>query len=151
MANVNKVTLIGRLTRDPEVRTFNNGGKVATLGFAVSNRKKTSSGDWEDEPMFIDLKLFSRGENTKMVDMVADGTSKGTPLYIEGHLVLEQWNDQQGNRRSKHVVIIDNLQFLEPRQSGSSNTSRGSRPRQDQGGYSDGGFDDSPPDENIPF
>ncbi|HMC65176.1 MAG TPA: single-stranded DNA-binding protein, partial [Gemmataceae bacterium] len=63
MANLNKVMLIGRLTRDPEVRTFANGGKVANFGFAVNTRKKNqSTGQWEDEPVFIDMAVFNRGE-----------------------------------------------------------------------------------------
>src|SRR6266480_2955926 len=63
MANLNKVMLIVRLTRDPEVRMFPNGGKVAKFGFAVNNRKKnTQSGQWEDEPVFLDVEAFTRGE-----------------------------------------------------------------------------------------
>src|ERR1700722_17490360 len=71
MANLNKVMLIGRLTRDPEVRAFSNGGKVAKFGFAVNNRKKDSqTGQWEDVPMFIDCEAYNRGEFGKQADLV---------------------------------------------------------------------------------
>jgi len=122
MANVNKVMLIGRLTRDPEVRTFANGGKVTAFGFAVSNRKKNAStGQWEDDPMFIDVKVFNRGENGRQADLAEQSLRKGHQVFLEGHLVLEQWEDKQSaQKRSKHVVVVDNFQFLEPRTDGGS-------------------------------
>lgn len=71
MANLNKVMLIGRLTRDPEIKTFGNGGKVANVGFAVNNRKKDkNSGEWVDVPVWIDLKVFNRETGRKMADLV---------------------------------------------------------------------------------
>lgn len=160
MANLNKTMLIGRLTRDPEVRTFSNGGKVVNIGFAVNNRKKDgASGDWVDDPMFIDLKLFSRGDNTKQVDLVEQSLHKGSQLFVEGHLVLEQWNDQSGQKRSKHVIYVDNFQFLDPRDgssggrsySSSSRSSYDSGSRSDNDSHSDFDDADGPPDENIPF
>ena len=63
MANLNKVMLIGRLTRDPEMRTFSNGGKVAKFGFAVNNRKfNQDSQQWEEVPVFIDMEIWNRGD-----------------------------------------------------------------------------------------
>jgi single-strand DNA-binding protein len=117
MANVNKVMLIGRLTRDPETRTFSTGGKVAAFGFAVTNRKKNvSTGQWEDDPMFIDVKVFNRGENGRQADLAEQSLRKGHQVFLEGHLVLEQWDDKQtGQKRSKHVLVVDNFQFLERR------------------------------------
>ena len=128
MANVNKVIFVGRLTRDPETRTFTNGGKVATFGFAVSNRKKNpSTGQWEDEPMFIDCKVFNRGENGQQADRVQQTLHKGNQVFLEGHLVFEQWDDKQsGQKRSKHVLVVDNFQYLEPRQDGGSGDGGGS-------------------------
>src|SRR5438093_7718871 len=91
MANLNKVMLIGRLTRDPEVRMFANGGKVAKFGFAVNNRKKNSqTGQWEDDPVFLEVDAFNRGETGKTADLV-ESLHKGSQIFIEGHLVLEQW------------------------------------------------------------
>ena len=129
MANLNKVMLIGRLTRDPEVRSFSNGGKVAKLGFAVNNRKKDQqSGQWVDDPVFIDLEVFNRGENGRQADTVEQSLRKGNQVFIEGHLRMDNWTSQDGQKRSKLVVVVDNFQFLEPRPEGSG--MGGGQPRQ---------------------
>ena len=106
MANFNKVVLIGRLTRDPEARTFPSGGMVSKFGFAVTNRRKNGqTGQWEDEPMFIDVEVFNRG--------------KGSQVMVEGRLHLDQWDDKTtGQKRSKHKIVVENLQLLDPRQGG---------------------------------
>jgi single-strand DNA-binding protein len=119
MANLNKVMLIGRLTRDPEVRTFSTGGKVAKFGFAVNNRRKnTSSGEWEDEPVFLEVDAFNRGETGKLADRVEQSLRKGQQIFIEGHLRFDQWTSQEGQKRSKLTVVVDNFQYLEPRAEG---------------------------------
>lgn len=166
MANLNKVMLIGRLTRDPEVRTFSNGGKVAKFGFAVNNRKKNQqTGQWEDEPVFLDIEAFNRGEFGKQADLVEQYLTKGRQVFIEGHLRLDQW-EKDGQKRSRLVIVLDNMQFLEPRQDGGGGE-MGARvprtsapaPRKTEPSYSNGGghggFDEpAPPEENtddIPF
>lgn len=172
MANVNKVMFIGRLTRDPEIRTFASGGKVASFGFAVTNRKKdVATGQWVDDPMFIDAKVFNRGEFGKQADLVEQSLHKGNQVFLEGHLVLESWEDKQtGQKRSKHVVVVDNFQFLEPRAEGAGTGSTGGQSRfqprpaaparntaptfsNDFGdeGSDFGGSQAGPPDEEIPF
>ena len=84
MANLNKVMLIGRLTRDPEVRAFSTGGKVAAFGFAVNTRKKNpSTGQWEDEPVFIDMEAFNRGEQGRQL---ADQVEQHLPDDYQGQL-----------------------------------------------------------------
>jgi len=129
MANLNKVLLIGRLTRDPEMRTFANGGKVANFGFAVNNRRKNAStGQWEDEPVFLDVEAFNRGEMGKQADLVEQYLRKGRQVFLEGHLKLDQWTAQDGQKRSKLKIVVDNMQFLE-------------RP---EGSTSDGGMRSSP-------
>ena len=94
--SLNKVMLIGRLTRDPEVRVFTNGGKVCKFGFAVSNRKKNQqTGQWEDEPVFVDCEVFNRGENGRQADLAEQslrliegvdrqGPALGRPLQAGG-------------------------------------------------------------------
>jgi single-strand DNA-binding protein len=170
VANLNKVLLIGRLTRDPEVRTFSNGGKVAKFGFAVNNRKKNAqSGQWEDDPVFLDVEAFNRGENGRQADLIADSLRKGHQVFIEGHLRLDQWTSQDGQKRSKIAVVVDNFQFLERREDGGEGGPRPMRsaapaaPRKPAPSYPGGSnFDDSesnPPDvgggegqeEDIPF
>jgi single-strand DNA-binding protein len=119
MANLNKVMLIGRLTRDPEVRTFANGGKVAKFGFAVNNRKKNQqTGQWEDEPVFLEVDAFNRGETGKTADLVEQYLHKGNQVFLEGHLKLDQWTTQDGQKRSLLKVVVDNLQFYEARKDG---------------------------------
>lgn len=121
MANLNKVMLIGRLTRDPEVKTFSNGGKVAKIGFAVNNRKKNAAtGQWEDVPVWIDLKVFNRETGRKMADLVESNLKKGQQIFVEGHLVLEEWTGKEdGKKASKMVVVVDNFEFLDKKEGGS--------------------------------
>jgi len=119
MANLNKVMLIGRLTRDPEVRAFSNGGKVAKIGFAVNNRKKDpASGNWVDDPVFLDIDAFNRETGRKLADLVEQYLHKGNQVYIEGNLVLDQWVDKDGQKRSKIKIVMTDLQFLEGKQEG---------------------------------
>ncbi|MCI0379553.1 MAG: single-stranded DNA-binding protein [Gemmataceae bacterium] len=119
MANLNKVMLIGRLTRDPEVRVFANGGKVAAFGFAVNNRRKNQqTGLWEDEPVFLDVEAFNRGETGKQADLIEQGLRKGHQVFLEGHLRLDQWTSADGQKRQKLKIVVDNFQYLEPRGDG---------------------------------
>jgi len=120
MANFNKVILVGRFTRDPETRAFSNGGMVAKFGFAVTNRRKNAqSGQWEDEPMFIDCEAFNRGETGKLADIIRDRCHKGSQVMIEGRLHLDTWQDKTtGQNRSKHKIVVESLQLLDPRQDG---------------------------------
>ena len=125
MANLNKVMLIGRLTRDPEVREFSNGGKVANIGFAVNNRRKNQqSGQWEEVPVWVDLKAFNRDSGRKLADLAEKSLRKGQQVYVEGHLVLEEWSGKDdGRKQSKMVVYVDDLEFLERREGGASGSS----------------------------
>ena len=122
MANLNKVMLIGRLTRDPEIRAFSNGGKVARFGFAVNNRRKNQqTGQWEDEPCFLECEVFNRGETGTLADRMEQTVRKGHQIFIEGHLKLDQWNDKTtGDKRQQIKVVVDNFQYLERREEGSS-------------------------------
>ena len=120
MANLNKVMLIGRLTRDPEMKTFSNGGKVANIGFAVNNRRKNpQSGQWEEVPVWLDLKAFNRDTGRKMADLIEKYLRKGSQAYVEGHLVLEEWTSKEGGeKRSKMVIYVDEIEFLSSRGEG---------------------------------
>jgi single-strand DNA-binding protein len=165
MANLNKVMLIGRLTRDPEVRTFANGGKVAKFGFAVNNRRKNSqTGQWEDEPVFIDVEAFNRGDFGKQADLVEQYLRKGNQVFVEGHLRLDQWTSQEGQKRQRLLVVVDNFQFLERREDGEGGMRRSPPPaRKSDSGSGGDSYDhheppmDAPPppaggqQEDIPF
>jgi single-strand DNA-binding protein len=160
MANFNKVILIGRLTADPETRTFSNGGKVTKFRFAVSNRKKNSqTGQWEDEPMFIDCEAFNRGEFGTLANTIETYCKKGSLICIEGKLHLDQWDDKTtGQKRSKHKIVVDQMQLLERRGEdgqGGGGTPRSagpSAPAKAAAGGAD--YDDGPSagnGEEIPF
>jgi len=166
MANLNKVMLIGRLTREPETRLFSNGGKVAKFGFAVNNRRKNQqTGQWEDEAVFLEIEAFNRGETGKTADLVEQYLHKGHQAYIEGHLRFDQWTSQDGQKRSKLIIVVDSVQFLEPRAEGQGGQQRSYSPRrQDAPPSSSSGSDydapmdvpmDGPPpgpeDKDIPF
>ena len=160
MANLNKVILIGRLTRDPESRTFSNGGKVTKFGFAVSNRKKNSqTGQWEDEPMFIDCEAFNRGETGTLANIIEQYCRKGSQICIEGKLHLDQWDDKTtGLKRSKHKLVVDAMQLLDPKQDAMSGGPRTSGATAPQSAPAGGSFDDEPHEpqggnegDKIPF
>jgi len=152
MANLNKVMLIGRLTRDPEVRTFANGGKVANFGFAVNNRRKNqSTGQWEDEPVFIDMAVFNRGDTGRQADLAEQSLRKGHQVFIEGRLKLDQWTSQDGQKRSKLTVVVENFQFLEPRSDGGMSGSRSAPTARSPAAApaASGGYDEPEPDAPL--
>jgi single-strand DNA-binding protein len=160
MANLNKVMLIGRLTRDPEVIPTRGGGKGMKFGFAVNNRKKDqTTNQWVDEPVFIDMEVWNRGENGRQADLVEQSLRKGHQVFIEGHLRLDKWVDKKdGSNRTKLAVVVDNFQFLEPRSDGGGAEGGGrplSRPapapRRQESSYSggNGGQYDDPPEPDI--
>ncbi len=136
MANLNKVMLIGNLTRDPELRYTPKGTAVADLGLAVNRRVSDGNGNWSDETTFVDVTVWGNtAENSQKF------LSKGRGVFIEGRLQLDTWEDKQsGQKRSKLKVVGENVQFL-PDGRGGSGGSGGGR----QGGSSSGHSDDSKP------
>ena len=106
MANFNKCILAGNLVRDPETKVLPNGTTVCDLGLAI-NRKWTQDGVAKEEVTFVDCTAFA-----KTADLIAKYLKKGSPALIEGRLKLDQWEAQDGSKRSKLRVIIDNVQFL---------------------------------------
>ena len=113
MGNLNKVMLMGRLTRDPEVTEFKNGGKVANLGFAVHNRRRNAqTGEWEEVPVWLNMKAYNHEHGRKLADL-AGLLKKGRQVFVEGHLVLEQWTGKEdGKHHSKTLVYVDAIEFL---------------------------------------
>lgn len=117
MANLNKVHLIGRLTRDPEAIA---SGKGCKLGFAVSNRRlNAGTGKWEDVPVFIDCECWNRGEGTQATRLL-ETVRKGNQLFLEGHLKMDSWEDKNGGgKRTAIRLVIDSFQYLESKPGGS--------------------------------
>ena len=107
MANYNKVFLIGNLTRDPELRYSPAGVAVARLGLAVNRRFKGADDQLKEEVAYLDVKCFGReAEN------VSQYLKKGAPLLVDGHLAYSQWENKEGEKRSKVEVISERIQFL---------------------------------------
>jgi single-strand DNA-binding protein len=169
MANLNKVMLIGRLTRDPETRTFANGGKVAKFGFAVNflmQKRNPTTGEWEGgETAFVEIETFNRPNGRQLADLAEQRLRKGQQVFIEGRLRLNEWTDKEGQKRSKLLVVADSLEFLEGRGEGGGEGYKGP-PRSTGSSYrapaAPAGAADEPesfeppgsgagPDENIPF
>jgi len=107
MANLNKVLLIGRLTRDPEFKYIPSGAAVAEFGLAV-NRHYVVNGERREDTCFVDVNIWGRRAET-----VRDYLRKGQQVFIEGHLVYDQWQTQDGQKRSKLRITADNFQFME--------------------------------------
>lgn len=108
---LNKVLLIGNTTRDIELRYLPSGAAVAKTGLAVSRTwKDKSTQEKKEEVMFIDIAIFGR-----LAEVANQYLVKGKKTLVEGRLVLEQWMDKDGTKRSKHVLSVENLQFLDPK------------------------------------
>lgn len=109
MADVNKVILIGRLTRDPQLKYIpGSNTPVCEFGFAVGRRYKTASGESREESTFIDCAILGRG-----AEVFNQYMAKGRQCYLEGRLKLDQWEDKSGGgKRSKLSVIVETFQFL---------------------------------------
>lgn len=118
MATLNKVMLIGRLTDNPEEpRTLpNSGNRVIKFRFAVGRSRKNEQGQWENDPnpLYIDCEAFSRQDAKRdLVNLISQYVKKGDSLYIEGRLQLDQWDDKNGGgKRSKHKVVVDQIEFM---------------------------------------
>ena len=118
MATLNRVMLIGRLTDNPEPpRAMPSGGMVIKFRFAVGrSRKNQQTGQWENDPnpLYIDCEAFSRPDSRRdLVNLIQQYCKKGDPLFIEGRLQYDQWDDKQtGQKRSKHKIVVESVEFL---------------------------------------
>jgi single-strand DNA-binding protein len=114
MAYLNKVFLIGNLTRDPELRVTPKGTAICQFGMAVNRQFKDESGATRDETTFVDIEAWG-----KQGELVSKYLSKGSPAMVEGRLKLDQWEDKtSGQKRSKLKIVLDNVQFLSSRGAG---------------------------------
>lgn len=129
---MNKVVLIGNLTRDIELLYTQSGYCVGNTGIAVTRKFKNARGETAEETCFIDLKFFGR-----TAEVVNQYLRKGSKLAVEGRLKLEQWQDQSGQNRSKHVVEVESLEML-----GSPQNNQGGQNyyQNNYGGNSGGGY-----------
>ena len=127
--SINRVTISGNLTRDPELRATAGGTQVLSFGVAVNDRRRNpQNGEWEDYPNFVDCTMFGT-----RAEAVSRYLSKGSKVAIEGKLRYSSW-ERDGQRRSKLEVIVDEIEFLSRNQQGAGQGGYG-QPAYNQGGY----------------
>lgn len=106
----NKVVLVGNLTRDIEIRYTQGGSAIGKTGIAVNRKYKSQGGEQKEEVMFVDLTFFGR-----TAEIANQYLRKGSKVLVDGRLTLEQWTAQDGSKRSKHSITVENLQMLSGR------------------------------------
>ncbi|QTN34178.1 single-stranded DNA-binding protein [Akkermansiaceae bacterium] len=150
MANLNKVMLIGNLTRDPELRHTPKGSAVADLSIAVNRRTQDGNGGWRDETIFVDVTVWGNtAENAHKY------LTKGRGVFIEGRLQMDTWDDKEtGKKRSKLKVVGEILQFLPDGKGGATrqyNSEEGGSSGGDRQGGSPAPAGDYEEEDDIPF
>ena len=118
----NKIILAGNLTRDVEIRYTQGGSAIGNTAIATSRKFKSQTGEQKEEVLFVDLTFFGR-----TAEIANQYLRKGSKVLVDGRLKLDQWTAQDGTKRSKHAVIVENLQMLD--------TKRESEQMAQQGGY----------------
>jgi len=121
-ANINRVVLVGNLTRDPELKHTPGGTPVTSLRIAVNSRRKDETGQWVDKPNYFSVSVFGN-----QAESCAQYLSKGRPVAIDGRLEWREWQSQDGGKREAVEVVADSVQFL------------GSRGDGEGGGFGGGG------------
>jgi single-strand DNA-binding protein len=121
MRGFNRVILAGNCTRDPQLKTLPSGTQVADFGIAI-NRKwlDKNSGEDREEVCFVDCSAFGN-----LADIIGQWVQKGKPVLIEGRLKYDQWDDQQGNKRSKLTVVVENMNLIGGRPGGEGDGDNG--------------------------
>ena len=138
--SVNKVFLMGNLTRDVQLKHTANNTAVANIGLAVNRRYRNNAGEMQEETTFVDCEARGRTAET-----MGKYLSKGRPVFVEGRLRLNEWEDRDGNKRSKLLVVVDTFTFVDSRGGGGGNSGGQETKYQATGG----GGSTSPDD--IPF
>ena len=145
MPSVNKVILIGNLTRDPQLSYLPSQTAVVEFGLATNRNWTSKDGEKKSEACFLDCRAFGRQAET-----LAKYVQKGSPLYIEGHLKLDQWQANDGSNRQRIRVVIEGFQFLGSSEGGGGQQQR---ERPSTGGGANPDHQESRPaeDDGIPF
>lgn len=107
MANFNKVLLMGNLTRDPQLSYLPSQTAVVDFGLATNRKYKGQDGSMKEDTCFVDCQAFG-----KTAENINKYCKKGNPLFVEGRLKFDSWTAQDGTKRSKHRVTVENFQFL---------------------------------------
>ena len=152
MANYNKVILLGRLTRDPEVRYIPSGTAVCDLALATSETYRNKAGEQVENTCYVDIVVWARQAET-----CGEYLSKGSPVLVEGRLQLDKWQTKEGETRSKLRVRADRVQFLGSPRSGGEFQDQGGEPQADDEPQRHSRPPDGPPpeisgdDDDLPF
>jgi len=150
MASYNKVILMGNLTRDPQLSYLPSQTPVCEIGLAVNRRWRTQDGQQRENVCFVDCRAMG-----KQAETLNQYMRKGRPLLIEGRLEFDQWEQQDGTKRSKHRVFIERFSFVGSPQGGDGGGSAPASPPQDATQRSAPApapnTYDEPNGENIPF
>jgi single-strand DNA-binding protein len=134
MSSFNKVMLMGNLTRDPQLKYLPSQTAVAEFGIACNRKFRTATGEDREEVTFVDVAAFG-----KTGEVINQYFTKGKPIFIEGRLKYDQWEDKQGGgKRSKLSVVVENFQFIGGRDGGGAGAPPG-------GGYDAGSAEQAPP------
>ena len=136
MASFNKVILMGNLTRDPELRYTPSGAPVCNFDLAVSRSYTTQGGERRDEVCFITIVVWA-----KQAETCGEYLAKGRPVLVEGRLQQRSWETPEGQKRSKHEVVAERVQFLGPRTGGTAPAPGEEEPEAPRG----------PEHEEVPF
>ncbi len=123
MASFNKVILMGNLTRDPELRVTPNGTAICKMGLATSRTYTTQDGNQREETTFVDIDAFG-----KQAEVIAKYMTKGRPILVEGRLRFDQWENKEGEKRSKLGVVLETFRFVGPRATQESESASSSAP-----------------------
>jgi single-strand DNA-binding protein len=146
MAAINRVVLVGNLTKDPELRHTPSGTAVCNLRLAVNTRRKDETGQWVDKPNYFDITVWgNQGERC------AQYLSKGRPVGVDGRLEWREWETPEGNKRQAVEVVADTVQFLGSRGDGEGGGGGGGYIPADATPTPAGDFPTSPTDDDIPF
>jgi single-strand DNA-binding protein len=113
MANINRVVLVGNLTKDPELRHTPGGTPVCSLRIAVNSRRRDESGQWVDKPNYFSVSVFGN-----QAESCAQYLSKGRPVGIDGRLDWREWQTQEGAKREAVEIVAESVQFLGSRDGG---------------------------------
>ena len=129
MASFNKVMLMGNLTRDPEVRYTPKGSAICAVSIAVNRQWKTEAGEKKEEVTFVECEAWG-----KMAETIGQYLAKGSPIFIEGRLKLDQWDDKEsGQKRQKLKVVVESFQFIGAPKGGAAGDNRGEESQVPQG------------------
>ena len=144
-SSMNRVFLMGNVTRDPELRYISNGSAVTEIGLAINDRRKSSTGEWVEETTFVDITLWG-----STAEIAGEYVTKGAPLLIDGRLKLDMW-EKEGKKNSKLRVVGDRMHLIGSRggnrsegsQAGGRNqgnqNSNSQNEKDQSGGYDTGG------------